>query len=430
MKAIFNTIVCHKRSFGFIIVLMVILRLAGLGLGGKLAWRDGDEMVMIAQRIVDGYGYSNPYVPPEDSPTAVVPPLYVWVLSGVLYLFGSEGRLFYLAIQLLNIALQAGTVWIMMIILRRKIGPRPALLYGLLFAVSPSLILVSGQAWETALTHLLLTLLAAIIILYWEAPVPLYWFILTGGLMGLISLSNPGWTLCWPFIGLLGLWRLFRWDIKKMLLPGLLLIMGFAAVAAPWTVRNYREFDKFLFVRSMVGPEMFCGNHPDARGGHGRGFTQYQLLYRKDLAEKLEEMGETAYDQWMWQRSREAISSDLPGYIKKCGLRVIMFWMGDFDRIHLSIQRGSTTNTILLLMLSLYLSVETIAGLWGWAVNRQARQIFWILGVYCLVMPLPYYLIIVGFRFRAALSPFMLVWVTMGILRILEKWTDNEPASE
>src|ERR1700688_4998344 len=76
------------------IVTALILRLVVMGFAYKIQldpaqdhWTFGWETGRVARSIVTGHGFSSPY-PEPSGPTALMPPVYEYLLAGVFKLFG------------------------------------------------------------------------------------------------------------------------------------------------------------------------------------------------------------------------------------------------------------------------------------------------------------------------------------------------------
>jgi 4-amino-4-deoxy-L-arabinose transferase-like glycosyltransferase len=80
-----------------------------------------------------------------------------------------------------------------------------------------------------------------------------------GILCGLSILVRPAMLF---FVPLVAVWLLWR-PIPR---AALALLLGTTVVVAPWTVRNYRTYGRFVLVASEGGVTFWTGNHPLARG--------------------------------------------------------------------------------------------------------------------------------------------------------------------
>jgi hypothetical protein len=83
--------------------------------------------------------------------------------------------------------------------------------------------------------------------------------IVPGLLCGLSILVRPAMLF---FVPLAALWLLAR----RARRPLLWFLLGAALVVGPWTVRNIRQYDRFVLVASEGGVTFWTGNHPLSRG--------------------------------------------------------------------------------------------------------------------------------------------------------------------
>ncbi|MDR1709705.1 MAG: glycosyltransferase family 39 protein [Candidatus Accumulibacter sp.] len=87
-----------------------------------------------------------------------------------------------------------------------------------------------------------------------------------GALLGMATLVQPSLQFI-PFLGAGVLFAVFMRRKGALLLP-LALLLGAAVVVAPWTIRNYRVFDRFVLVATNGGSNLYRANNPLATGGY------------------------------------------------------------------------------------------------------------------------------------------------------------------
>ena len=87
----------------------------------------------------------------------------------------------------------------------------------------------------------------------------LAWFVL-GVSSGLLLLLQPSLL---PVVLVYGAWlACFKARSRRVLIA----IAGLVLAMAPWTVRNYLTFGRFIPFRDNFGLELWLGNHPGMRG--------------------------------------------------------------------------------------------------------------------------------------------------------------------
>jgi asparagine N-glycosylation enzyme membrane subunit Stt3 len=122
-------------------------------------WRFGGEVGRIARSIVQGHGFSNPYFA-DTGPTALEPPLYIYLLAGIFKIFGAYTKSAALAILFLNCMVSALTCIPVFLIGRKSFGEVAGSRAAWAWALFPfSIYFAAGFIWPTVFTTFLLTLL-------------------------------------------------------------------------------------------------------------------------------------------------------------------------------------------------------------------------------------------------------------------------------
>src|ERR1700682_2876660 len=112
------------------------------------AWETG----RVARSIATGHGFSSPYSEPTG-PTALIPPVYTYLLAGVFKIFGVYTTASALVILTLNNLFSSLTCLPVFGIARKVFGLRVAAWAGWIWVVFPYSIVLSNVAiWETTLT--------------------------------------------------------------------------------------------------------------------------------------------------------------------------------------------------------------------------------------------------------------------------------------
>jgi hypothetical protein len=83
-----------------------------------------------------------------------------------------------------------------------------------------------------------------------------------GALWAFSAMVNPCVLSVLPFLGLWAIWPLHD-QLTRALRVGLAASMIFVAGIAPWTIRNYVVFHKFIPFRSNFGLELWLSNSPE-----------------------------------------------------------------------------------------------------------------------------------------------------------------------
>lgn len=160
------------------------------------------------------------------------------------------------AIRLVQSFLGGVLVWLIAWLAHRAAGPRAAIAAGALAAVYPPLVWTPAFVWsETLFSVLALACVGLLTLDSGRAGASIG----AGALAGLAVLTRPAMLFFLPLAIVWLSWRR-RW------IPALWLTLVCALVMAPWTLRNAREYGRFVLVASEGGVTFWTGNHPLAIG--------------------------------------------------------------------------------------------------------------------------------------------------------------------
>ena len=125
--------------------------------------RFGNEVGWIARSIIHHQGFSSPFFD-LSGPTALLPPLYPYILAGIFKLFGLYSTKSALAILTFNGLCSALTCIPIYLAARLSVNSRLAAFAAWGWAIYPFSIYYSTVVWEWALTALLFTTCLAILL--------------------------------------------------------------------------------------------------------------------------------------------------------------------------------------------------------------------------------------------------------------------------
>jgi len=193
-------------------------------------------------------------------PTAYWPVGYPLLLAGLFLLTGPS----LLAAKLLNVVLATGTVWLCYRTARRLFASETAARMSmLLVAFHPNQIAYTSlTASETP--FLFLMLLGCLLLLRRKRR--LRHDLLAGVVFGLGCLTKP--TMLFVPAVFFGL-SLFSRPSWRTVARSLVVYSALALVILPWSVRNYRAFQRPVFIVTSGGINLLIGNNPAATGGYG-----------------------------------------------------------------------------------------------------------------------------------------------------------------
>jgi hypothetical protein len=203
---------------------------------------DIDRWLETARNIVAGHGYSLSSLGyDEPVPTALRGPTVVYFFATVLWMFGDHMGSILMAQWLVDAATSVVLFFIALEIFRdRRVAFMASLLYAFYL---PGLIFTFRGYSEPVFT---LTLAGFSLSLLLARRRPALWrFALSGGLLGLATLARPIMQFFPMVLGVLLWWELdYQW--RRALRSFAALALAFAAVLAPWVIRNYRVFGAFI----------------------------------------------------------------------------------------------------------------------------------------------------------------------------------------
>jgi 4-amino-4-deoxy-L-arabinose transferase-like glycosyltransferase len=145
--------------------------------------------------------------------------------------------------------------------------------------------------------------------------------LLTGVLLGVGTLVRPTYLL---LPGVLGLGMLLAWRRKGLAMASsAAMVIGLAAVVAPWTLRNYVVTGGLIVVSSNAGGVLYSANNPQARGDytHSAAMELYALHPDDDLA----------HDREGRRRAIEWIQANPGRFAQLAGIRAVLLWWSDRD---------------------------------------------------------------------------------------------------
>ncbi|MBI3483598.1 MAG: glycosyltransferase family 39 protein [Acidobacteria bacterium] len=367
----------------------------------------GFEMGKIARSIATGHGFSSPY-PEPTGPTALVAPVYPYLLAGVFKLFGTYSTASAIVILTLNDLFSALTCVPLFLIARKVFGLRVALWAGWTWALFPYAIGLSNLwIWETSLTTLLFTSLILATLRLEQARRLAPW-LGYGVLWGIAGLTSPSVLSSLPFLGA-WLWFRHRRTETNCRGPMLASALVFLACVSIWLVRDYRTFGKFIFLRSNFALEFRVGNNDDAST------PESEIMLPPDNPvemKKLRRMGEMAYMAEKQQEVKEFLSQQ-PGRFVWLSLRRILYvWTGVWS-FHPSWKLDDEQGVPNILACSL-LSVLAFLGLRRAIQNGPAYSI--PLAIVLLCFPLVYYVTHADVRYRHPIDPEIVLLAVYGAL--------------
>jgi len=352
----------------------------------------GFEMGRIGRALAQGQGFSNPFHG-VTGPTAWEPPLYPFFIAGVFRLFGVYSNASAIVLLSINSIFSALTCIPIFLIGKRCFDETIARWTSWLWALLPPVMFwCTRWIWETSLAALLLAVIFWLTLVAEERDGIVPWLEF-GFLWGIAALTNTSLLAFLPASALWICYHCFR--RKKNFLAGALTsAVVFAICVAPWIVRDYQTFGKFIFIRSNFGAELRFGNGPGADG------TWMAYLHPTRNAHQLrlyKEMGEIAYVTYRKRQAVAFIREDYGRFAMLSVKRFIYYWGG--------LPRLAANPALALFKNSIFLASSVLA-FWGLGrALRKQRPGAWLFFWLILSYPLMYYFVFPHPRYRHPIEP-------------------------
>lgn len=212
-----------------------------------------DSWLRIAERVVDGGGYS--WVAPHIS-TAKRGPVMVYTLVALLWMFGKQS----FPILVMNWLVDAGSAVVLYFTTREVFPNRLTAVIAVgIFALYGPEITFTFRAWSEPLFTLLLLGFNLALLRAIHNP-DLWRFALAGFMLGLTILTRPFMQYYFVVVCILIAWALYgRWQqvLKSCIISAIVMVL----TLTPWTVRNALVFGEFIPASSYSGWPIFESNH-------------------------------------------------------------------------------------------------------------------------------------------------------------------------
>lgn len=377
-------------------------------------WKFGWEMGRVGRAIYEGRGFASPLYQPSG-PTAWMAPVYPTLIAIGFKLFGLYTAASAWFILTFNALCGALTVLPVRAIARRLFGERTAGVAAWVWTLLPYSIYVAGERiWENTLTTLFAACLLWLTYLV-DSGEPedgpgqdygrwLGW----GALWGFAALTSPALVAPLPAMGLWIAWRRHRarrpW-FGKATAAALL----FFAVIAPWTVRNYAQFQRFIPMRDNFWLEIHVGNNGDDR------LPCPDAVHPSNSAHERQQwaaLGELAYMDAKKVEAKEWIREHPGKFVVLTARRALFVWTGYWSVT--AYYRAAEPMEFLAVG---YFTAITVLAVIGFLRARRdgLGSLLWPMIWFLLIFPAPYYVTHPSYDYRHAMDPILIVMGTYAV---------------
>jgi 4-amino-4-deoxy-L-arabinose transferase-like glycosyltransferase len=368
----------------------------------------GWEMGWVARSIFEGRGFSSPFFPSTGA-TALVPPLFPYLVAGMFQLFGLYTVKAAFAILSINSLFSALTCIPLYFSTRYALGERAAAMAGWGWVIYPYAIYFSGaRVWDYALTGLLFTTCFYLAQrLHRRRALAWLGFGLT---YGVAALANPSVLTMFPVFLLLVVQEMRRNDARWMLRV-VVAAVGLVAVLTPWTIHNYRALHFAGPVRDNFWLECWAGNNGDTFESNA---VWAHPASNPEEMRRYEEVGEIGY---IAEKKTLALNFIEQNPVFFAGLsvrRAFSFWTSfwSFTPSYLSREPMAVADVF-------FCTSVTVLMLLGarrfWRRDRASALPYLAL---ITVFPITYYFTHATPDYRQPIEPEVVVLVVMGILSL------------
>jgi len=353
--------------------------------GGAMYWKLGanlhSENFNIARALFAGQGYANA-VGEATGPTAWSAPALPVILVGLLWAGEGNRAVVVAGLVVLQVCVLIGTGLLVLALAGQTTRHLGAGVAATLFALG---LLYRFDYWFQLARDCWVILLVLDLLIAgfcWLGPLDRWPRAAGWGLVGaLCALTNPVVGFAWGVLSLVLGVRQRAWSqfAVAMLIAGLAL--------APWALRNYLIFGRFIPVKSNLAFEL-CQSQCLQPDGLLQNFNAHPSNAGSPERQEYRKLGEAAYLDRKWQQFREAVWADPGDFLDRVASRFLgaTVWYVPFNRAEEARQprllwaRRLTFPLPFLAMLLLIFS----------AVRRPLQWPQWVvIGVYLLYL-LPY----------------------------------------
>ncbi len=349
--------------------------------------QSGKESLVLADSLTRGQGFANPFAGMPTGPSAHLAPVFPAFLAFIIA-HSSSGPAAYYAMEC------CATFFVVL-----QVCLLPLLAQGLgmgfYSGVGASILWLVARVprevvWEQTLDGVLITGLAFLLYAALRHPLSMPRVVLCAVLWGVLILLCPVALLA------LGAWMVaLQFARPQTPKKNLVLVLLPLLMLAPWMVRNYETFHRFVFVRDNLGIELEVSNNSCASFSYELNrisgcYAQHHPNESMDEVAQVAQLGEVAYNRHRQQVAMEWIKENPGDFAALTARRVAAFWVPSL----LMSEQGAIRN--LAFYSPLRDAIVTLASLGSigglillWRNNRGAC---WVFLVWLATFPLIYYL--------------------------------------
>jgi len=408
------------RAWRRLLCSLPLIVAVAIGARAGFAWNEGwslsatvlstvpflQETGNIARSLAVGNGFNDAFRQGTGA-TAWLTPVYPLILAGIFRVFGIFTVASFIAAVVLNIAFSAATC-VPIFYAGRKIGGVGAgAAAAWLWAFFPNAVMIPFEwIWDTCLTALLMAVIFWFTLKLAESVRARDWC-LYGLLWGGALMTNPAIASLLPFLLGWAAWRANRCP-RRTLTLAVLAVLTTALCCAPWTVRNYFAFHRFVPLRSTFPFALWLGHNRvfDPRSPVTTRVTPYEE------AREYKRLGETEFMREKWVSALNFIRTHPALEVNLFAGRFVAFWIGLDSPVRRFLEADSLEGRILVLA-NFLAALGTLGGLVVVWIKR--RPYAFVLSAFPVVFPWIYYVTEPYLRYRQPIDPILVLLAAMAL---------------
>lgn len=368
--------------------------------GPQLLFRQ-NEPSHIAAALVSGLGFSSPYAGAPTAPTAQQPPVYPLILAGIFKVFGSYSVVSAWTAVLINVLAGAVTAVLLYHVGRLHFGETVGILAAWLW-VLPWMYPVNAFSVSLTNAYLAALGLTAVFLVPKTLEGNWRWFVL-GIYFGLLVLLQPSLL---PMVLVYGGW--LAWPRAGSRRAGstrvLIAIAGVVLALAPWTIRNYVTFERFIPLRDNLGLELWLGNRPGMQGT-----VDFSGDFPDHDPSNYARLGELRFMDGKFDAAKEFIIHQPASFARRVLRRIVEFWYVPYSFP--------------------WIVVAIFAWLGAaWAIRKDGSEWVWL--IMLAVYPLVYYVTHNFATYRHPIEPLEILLAAYAMVEIIAATTKKAGTRE
>ena len=225
------------------------------------------EWGVIVHNLLTGKGYSYYAVQGQPMPSAFMPPAHAIFMAGVFYLFGEATPLSFLFIELVNVCMGVLLVYACYRLVRIYWPEKVAILSAFIIAIYPPLIYAPTEVANINFYLVINVAVVYFLAAYLEKEQNILYLVWAGLLLGLLMLYRGEAIALVAILGVILFWK-GRASIRRTAL----FIVCALLVIAPWVIRNYRIFHRFIPTTTAMPFVLWYGHNSQATGTQRTGW--------------------------------------------------------------------------------------------------------------------------------------------------------------